>query len=198
MNSRVAVEQAKRILAERLGLETGAAFDELRRLAARAGRRLSEVATAVAAGDFGPVTADEAGLRVLLIRRFGPASLARLRTAAGVAAARHGLSSQQVWQFVLAMHEAAANAVRHGGGSGQLLLWKQDGELIAEISDYGPGMPDGHRIIPSDPGASLQNGRGLWLINQVCAGLDIETGQTGTRLTLRYPIDSPVAGPLAG
>jgi anti-sigma regulatory factor (Ser/Thr protein kinase)/GAF domain-containing protein len=198
MNSRVVIEQAKGVLAEHLGLDMAAAFDELRRYAARVGRRLSDVAAAVAAGDFGPAMTDEGALRVLLIRRFGWDTLAQLRSATGIAAARHGFSEAQVWQFVLAVHEAAANAVRHGGGGGQLLLWKQAGDLSAEISDHGPGIPDGHPLFASDPGTSLTRGRGLWLINRVCAGLDVDTGDTGTRLTLRYPLDSPVAGSVAG
>jgi Histidine kinase-like ATPase domain len=104
---------------------------------------------------------DEGSLRVLLIRRFGWETLAQLRTATGIAAARHGLSEQQVWQFLLAVHGAAANAVRHGGGSGQLLVRKQAGELSAGISDHGPGTRDSHTIVGSDPGTSLTCARRL-------------------------------------
>lgn len=199
LNSRVVIEQAKGVLAESLGLDMAAAFEELRRLTARTGQRLSDVAAALVAGDLGPPTVDHgAGFRVLLTRRFDMATLAALRRAIKVAAGRHGLSHQQLADFVFAVHEAAANAIRHGGGGGQLLLWKQGGDLIAEISDHGPGIPDGDRVIPSDPGASSHHGRGLWLINRVCSGLDIDTGPAGTRLTLHYPLDAPAETPGLG
>jgi anti-sigma regulatory factor (Ser/Thr protein kinase) len=171
------------------------AFDELRRYAARLGRRLSDVAAAVTTGDFGPAMmprGDE--LRVLLIRRFDADSLSRLRATTSRTTIRHGLSEQQVSQFVLAVHEAAANAIRHGGGTGQYLLWMQGAVLTAEISDHGSGIAGDPRAIPP-PGTSSRDGRGLWLISQVCADVDIDTGDTGTRLTLRYPLDSPTAGP---
>jgi anti-sigma regulatory factor (Ser/Thr protein kinase) len=198
MNSRVVIEQAKGILAEHLGIDMAAAFGELRRYAARVGQRLSDVAAAVVAGDFGPVMVGrDGGLRVLLIRRFGPETLGSLRAATAAAAARHGLSDAQVWQFVLAVHEASANAVRHGGGNGQLLLWKRGDDLTAEVSDSGAGIPNG-RGMPLDPGSGSRHGRGLWLIRRVCAGLDIDSGETGTRLTLRYPLDSPADDLAAG
>ena len=50
LNSRVAIEQAKGVLAERLGLDMGQAFELLRGQARIQNRRLAELATAVAAG----------------------------------------------------------------------------------------------------------------------------------------------------
>jgi anti-sigma regulatory factor (Ser/Thr protein kinase) len=191
MNSRVVIEQAKGIIAERLDLDMAESFDELSRLAARIGGQLADVASAVTAGDFAPAMIErDVALRIVLIRRFRVDTLGKLRSAIGAAASRHGLSENQAWQFVLAVHEAAVNAVRHGGGQGRLVLWKQHGALVAEISDQGSG-------IQSVPAAS-GGGRGLWLIKRICPGLDVETGPSGTRLTLPYPIDSPVVGPVVG
>jgi anti-sigma regulatory factor (Ser/Thr protein kinase) len=192
MHSRVVIEQAKGVLAEHLGLDMAAAFDELRGFSSRIGRRLSDVAAAVAAGDFGPPATAGTGLRMLLIRYFDLETLARVRTAVRMVSVRQGVPDPQAYQFVQAVHEAAANAIRHGGGRGHLLVWRAAGDLAAEITDHGPGFPEAERLIASDPG-DFHDGRGLWLINRVCAGLDIETGAHGTRLTLRYPLDSPVA-----
>ena len=50
LNSRAAIEQAKGVLAERLGLDMGYAFGLLRGQARIQNRRLAELATAVAAG----------------------------------------------------------------------------------------------------------------------------------------------------
>jgi anti-sigma regulatory factor (Ser/Thr protein kinase) len=104
------------------------------------------------------------------------------------------MPSRHIDLFVLAVHEAAANAVRHGGGTGQLLLGLQAGQLLAEIIDRGPGIPEGRRAIPATPGTSVHDGRGLWLITQVSTDLQIDTGDTGTRLLLRYSLDSPGPG----
>lgn len=50
LNSRVVIEQAKGMLAQRLGLDMGQAFELLRHQARARNRRLSELATAVATG----------------------------------------------------------------------------------------------------------------------------------------------------
>ena len=50
LNSRVAIEQAKGVLAERLGLDMGEAFNLLRSQARQQNRRLTELADAVACG----------------------------------------------------------------------------------------------------------------------------------------------------
>jgi ANTAR domain/GAF domain len=50
LNSRVAIEQAKGVLAERLGLDMGQAFELLRQRARVQNRRLAELAGAVAGG----------------------------------------------------------------------------------------------------------------------------------------------------
>jgi transcriptional regulator with GAF, ATPase, and Fis domain len=51
LNSRLIIEQAKGVLAEREQADMAAAFDLLRRYARRTGRKLSEVATAVVSGE---------------------------------------------------------------------------------------------------------------------------------------------------
>lgn len=53
--SRVAIEQAKGMLAERHGIGTQCAFDALRSYARGRGARLHEVAAAVVAGDVDPL-----------------------------------------------------------------------------------------------------------------------------------------------
>jgi AmiR/NasT family two-component response regulator len=50
LNSRIAIEQAKGVLAERLGLDMDMAFSLLRTRARGHGRRLAELASAVADG----------------------------------------------------------------------------------------------------------------------------------------------------
>ena len=192
MNARVVIDQARGILAEHLAMDMGAAFGELRRLAGRTGRRLSDIAADVTAGDYlaGSPELPGARVRVMLIRRFNPATMQQLRTEIYAAGLRQGVAPGALFLFVLAAHEAVANAVRHGGGTGQILLWRQSGSLYAEVSDHGTGIPEDRLIIAPPAEPSAQAGRGLWLIEQFCPALDIDTGPGGTRLLLRYPLDS--------
>lgn len=127
-----------------------------------------------------------------LIRWFQHATLPALRTHLRAVVTDHALTGDDRYRFVLAVHEAMTNAVIHGGGHGQLLLWHRDHRLWCEISDHGPGMSG--TVLPLRPprradGGGLATGHGLWLIAQACAGLDITTDPTGTRLLLSYPAD---------
>ncbi|WP_143162669.1 ANTAR domain-containing protein [Couchioplanes caeruleus] len=194
MTSRVVVEQAKGLLAELLDLDLAQAFAELRRLARRTGRRLSDVAADIATGDFASVAPEpETGRsRVLLIRRIYPRNGTRtLRAEIRSAAARHGLAASQQAAFTLAVHEAVVNTLEHGGGSGRLIMWRYHGSLYAEISDHGPGLPQDYQIRAGAPSTGPGTGRGLWVINRICTSLDIDTGPTGTHLMLRYALNSP-------
>ncbi|GIF26622.1 anti-sigma regulatory factor (Ser/Thr protein kinase) [Actinoplanes tereljensis] len=196
LTSRVVVEQAKGVLAELLGLEMAEAFTELRRFARRIGRRLSEVAADIATGDYPPDPPEPAAgrSRMILICRFDRLVLRQLRAAIRAAVTRHGLNMSQTEAFTLAVHEAAVNAVEYGGGTGQLILWRYAGSLYAEISDDGPGLPPGYRISEEPPGLAPGSSRGLWMINRICAGVDIDSSRAGTHLLLRYPLLAAVSG----
>jgi serine/threonine-protein kinase RsbW len=121
--------------------------------------------------------------------------IAAVRHAVAQFAAWHGLADPARADFVLAVNELLTNAVRHGGGSGDVWLWRtRDGlwcdglwcdglwcdGLWCEVADRGPGIAqdrlDGHRLPPPQaPG-----GRGLWLVHQLCDQVTISTGQGGT------------------
>jgi anti-sigma regulatory factor (Ser/Thr protein kinase) len=49
-----------------------------------------------------------------------------------------GLTVDQARDVVLAVHELAANAVRHGGGTGRLRMLVSAGRLRCQVSDDGP------------------------------------------------------------
>ncbi len=188
--SRVAVEQAKGAVAELLDLGPADAFTELRRCARVTGQRLSDVATDIVTGFSGPSAAGPG--RMLLIRRIHQPGLGRLRADVRAAAARHGLTPARLEAFTLATHEAAANVVDHGGGAGQIILWRRAGSLYAEISDRGRGLPAGYRIPAESPSTGPSHSRRLWMIDRICTGLDIDTGPSGTRLLLRFALDNRI------
>lgn len=74
--------------------------------------------------------------------------------------------------------------VRHGGGTGQLRLWRNAG-IVCEVVDYGPGFnaaPYLGRTQP--PPAASSGGRGLWLAERTSDMLVIDSGPTGTTVSV--------------
>jgi anti-sigma regulatory factor (Ser/Thr protein kinase) len=71
-----------------------------------------------------------------------PAQLAGLRQAA-----RHALRDvppEVAEELVLALHEAATNAILHGSRGGdpvQVAVWVRDGWVEATVVDHGPAQP---------------------------------------------------------
>ncbi|MEV4640121.1 ATP-binding protein [Actinoplanes sp. NPDC049548] len=123
---------------------------------------------------------------VLLACWFGSTKFGPVRDQIHTLAAGQGLHGEHADRLVLAVHEAASNAVRHGGGHGQLLLWRRDGRLWCEISDHGPGIPPTPAANEHTAGAEHPRWGGLQLIRSACTSLDITTDTTGTRLLLSY------------
>lgn len=110
-------------------------------------------------------------------------SLYQLRAAVAAHAAESGLSRHRCDDLVMAVHELAANSVRHGPGHGRLQLWRTDLEVTCEVTDDGLG-PDGNGSGPSaGPGNVTgpsesdradgdfpwlsEPGHGLWLIRLI-------------------------------
>lgn len=120
------------------------------------------------------------GYSLLLAAEFYDRDVSSLRRQVDHAARRAGLSAQQVDGFVIAVNEVMANAVRHGGGSGRLRLWRGS-DVVCQIEDQGQGFSASEyldrieRPVPSPTG-----GMGLWLAQQTTDSLAIDSGPTGT------------------
>jgi anti-sigma regulatory factor (Ser/Thr protein kinase) len=97
---------------------------------------------------------------------FTDAATGPIRRAAANLASAAGLSQERISDLVVAVSEAVANSVRHGGGSGRIALWREAGRFLCEVRDAGRLTdPLAGRVRPSIEQA---NGRGLWIINQLC------------------------------
>jgi hypothetical protein len=75
----------------------------------------------------------------------------------------------------------------HGDGHGVLTVWRDDGELLCELSDGGASIADplvGRRR----PDPHITSGRGLWMINQVCDLVELRAGPTGTTVRLHMSL----------
>jgi anti-sigma regulatory factor (Ser/Thr protein kinase) len=88
------------------------------------------------------------------------------------------LDSARAADLVLAVNELAANSVRFGGSHGTLWLWQSDGELVCEVEDDGQvTQPLAGRRRPAP---SAADGRGLWMVNQLCDLVQLRSSPAGT------------------
>ena len=105
-----------------------------------------------------------------------------LRHTVASAAAAAGLGGDRLDDFVLAVNELLTNAVRHGGGTGRVELWRDDGSVVCVVSDHGDGLHRGdlhERPAPDEPG-----GWGLWLAGELTDELEIKSGEEGTSVRI--------------
>jgi anti-sigma regulatory factor (Ser/Thr protein kinase) len=77
----------------------------------------------------------------MLDQEFTAGTLRILREAVLAHATAAGLPEARATDVMLAVHELAANAVRHGGGTGRLRIRIAAGQLRCQITDPGNGSP---------------------------------------------------------
>jgi anti-sigma regulatory factor (Ser/Thr protein kinase) len=118
---------------------------------------------------------------------FGLTGLAEVRQRVAAAAEASGMDALAVADLVTATSELAANSVMHGGGTGTLRLWREEGRLLAEVEDGG--RIEDPLVGRLRPDVSQEGGRGLWLANRLCDLVQIRSGEGGTvvRLHLLAP-----------
>jgi anti-sigma regulatory factor (Ser/Thr protein kinase) len=112
---------------------------------------------------------------------FGVDDLRLVRRVTAQWATRVGLSASRTDDFVIAVQEIAANAVRYGSPGARLLLRVTGGAAAAEIHDDGCWPPSPGAI----PAIGRRGGMGLALARLVCDEVDIRTGNGGTTVLLR-------------
>lgn len=138
----------------------------------------------------------------MLDRDFDVDALAGLREAVLSCAAAAGIPRGQALDVMLAVHELAANAVRHGAGHGRVRMWRSDGSLRCEVSDPGPasrnGLASGGAAgrAPGDPGAvpwPVEHGHGLWLVTKVADQVRVTSGPGGSLISVLFTLPTAVA-----
>ncbi|MEV0804808.1 ATP-binding protein [Micromonospora sp. NPDC050200] len=135
------------------------------------------------AGAFDPglVSSRPAAAPALMSEDFTASSLTALRHRLQAAVSGAGLVGDEGYDFVLAVHELATNAVRHGGGHGHVDLRRRDDVLICEISDHGAATGS---LPVRLPAVDVAGGRGLWLAHQLSDGLLLTRGPHGVTATV--------------
>ncbi|WP_405524923.1 anti-sigma factor RsbA family regulatory protein [Streptomyces canus] len=108
--------------------------------------------------------------------------LGEIRHFATEAAARLGLVRPRLDDLALAVAELTTNSVVHGGGSGLLRVWAEDGHVVCEVRDRGhlTDLLAGRR----PPSRDQQGGRGLLIVNLVADLVRVHTGPEAS--TVRF------------
>jgi anti-sigma regulatory factor (Ser/Thr protein kinase) len=74
---------------------------------------------------------------------------------------------------VLAVSEATANSVQHGGGRGSVWVWSTPSSIVCEVVDAG--RFDDPLVGRLHPGGAAISGHGVWIIHQLCDLVQIRT-----------------------
>ncbi len=125
----------------------------------------------------GPACAD--GLPPLLDLSFDTDTLHTARIRIRACASRGGFGHDQTEDVVLAVHELAANVIRHGGGAGRLRAWNLDGALYCQVDD-GVAAEFALDSLPCEPG------HGLWVVRQVANRMQTLSSPAGTSVQVRF------------
>jgi anti-sigma regulatory factor (Ser/Thr protein kinase) len=124
-----------------------------------------------------PAALDPGTDTAVLEQGFDGDSLYALRSAVAAHAADAGLPRGRIYDVVTAVHELAANAVRHGAGHGRLRLWADGKALYCQVSDDGPADQD---PAAADVAWPREPGHGLWIIDQIADRVTLERTASGT------------------
>lgn len=131
-----------------------------------------------------------------LDQEFGETTLRVLRETVLAHATAAGMPEGRALDVMLAVHELAANAIKHGGGTGNLRMSVTHRELICQVSD--PGWASSGLLRSSTPGSHLpgaaaqrspwpyEPGHGLWLVRKVADQMSVNAGPAGSQVTVAF------------
>jgi anti-sigma regulatory factor (Ser/Thr protein kinase) len=114
---------------------------------------------------------------------FGLDDLHDIRSLVAAAADGGGHTPARASDLVVAASELAANSILYGGGRGLATVWSEDGAVFVEVADAGTITDP--KVGRRRPDPTAESGRGLYIANQLCDEVAIDSSQTGTRIRLR-------------
>jgi anti-sigma regulatory factor (Ser/Thr protein kinase) len=129
-----------------------------------------------------------------LDRAFDADTLPGLRRAVLAEAAAAGLPGDRAADVMLAVHELAANVVRHGAGAGRLAMRVQDGCLLCQVSDLGPARVAGRASLAAAAASRpwpVRHGHGLWIVQAAADQVSMTSGAAGSRVTAVFVLPGP-------
>jgi anti-sigma regulatory factor (Ser/Thr protein kinase) len=122
---------------------------------------------------------------------FGLDDLHDVRTLVAHGAEAAGLRPRRASDLVAAASELAANSILHGGGLGLATVWDDGAAVFVEVADAGTIEDPTVGQVRPDPTA--EDGRGLYIANQLCDAVSIDSTPTGTRIRLRMETTTAVS-----
>jgi anti-sigma regulatory factor (Ser/Thr protein kinase) len=126
-----------------------------------------------------PGSARGNGLPPVLDLSFDTGTLHTVRTGIRACASQAGFGEDQAGDVVLAVHELAANVIRHASGAGRLRVWNLPGALYCQVDD-GDAPAFAVNPLPCEPG------HGLWVVRQIASEMQALSGPAGTSVQVRF------------
>jgi serine/threonine-protein kinase RsbW len=145
------------------------------------------------AGSQRPRTVVPIDVSPLLAERFDRSQVTGLRHSLASCVEAAGLKGQRLDDFVLAVNELITNAVRHGGGAGQVRLWVTSDMVLCEVSDGGGGIGADRLANHDRPAPDTAGGWGLWLAEQLSDTMSVTSGAAGTVVRIGAMLDPSAA-----
>ena len=123
----------------------------------------------------------------VLDQAFDGDSLYPLRAAVAAHGSQAGLPEGRTRDLVLAVHELAANAVRHGAGQGRLRLWTTPEGVRCEVTDGGADGTGEESAEAADAALwHAEPGHGLWLVRRIADSASVRSGASGTVASVTF------------
>ncbi len=116
-----------------------------------------------------------------------PDDVAGARALARAHAEAAGAPREAVEDLELAVSEVATNALVHGRAPRLAWCYVDDGDLVCQVHDAGPGPPD-PLLGYLPPDIRRLRGRGLWLAHQLCDIVEVAGDRAGTDVQLRLKV----------
>ena len=124
-----------------------------------------------------------------LDQAFDGDSLYALRATVAAHGSQAGLSDGRTRDLVLAVHELAANAVRHGAGQGRLRMWATPEGVRCEVTDDGVDSTGDESA--EAPVWHVEPGHGLWLVRRIADGASVQSDPSGTVAAVSFRLGPP-------
>jgi anti-sigma regulatory factor (Ser/Thr protein kinase) len=118
---------------------------------------------------------------------FGDGPLGDVRAFVYDRAGVTGLDGARLADLMVAVTELASNTVRHGGGRGTLRVWEEEGRLVCDVRDRGRITDP--MVGRRRPTLERRDGRGLWLVQQLCDLVQIRSGDAGTTVRIHMGLE---------
>jgi serine/threonine-protein kinase RsbW len=98
-------------------------------------------------------------------------------------------SEEDVFEILVAVEEAASNAVRHarppnGKGTIEIRCFYAPSEFVVKVADHGPGFEYEPDVVEDVPDPMASGGRGLFLMNRLMDRVVVEPSEQGTVVTM--------------